>query len=88
MDVLTATAVFFGVNAVRPSGARCDTGATWAWIKNSGDAALIGAGVFDFGSDWRQCNGILLLLHLQSRSRVINQCILFVALPALPEHFP
>ena len=44
---------------------------------NSADAALIGAGVFDFGSDWRQCNVMLFLRYLQSRSRVIDQCILF-----------
>ena len=42
---------------------------------------MISAGVFDFGSDWRHCNGILLLLYLQSRSRVINQCDLFDVLP-------
>ena len=39
--------------------------------------ALIGPGVFDFGPDWRQCDVMLLLLSLQSRSRVIDQCILF-----------
>ena len=44
---------------------------------------MIGAGVFDFGSDWRHCNGILLLLYLQSTSRVINQSDLFHVLPAL-----
>ena len=54
--------------------------------ENSGDAALIIAGVFDFGSGWRKCNGILLFLYSQSRSRVINQCIFFVALRTQLEH--
>ena len=52
MGVLTATAVFLlcecGMSLLSSMRYGCYT---WVWIENSGDAAFIGAGVFDFGSN-------------------------------------